>query len=195
MLITGIRAFITTIVSIVLTYFCTTFAYAENEPGCGALPDTEFTRLHDVKTDNLCKTYTGKVLLVVNTASQCGFTPQLEGLESLYQQYKDRGFAVLGFPSNDFFQEFKDEKETASFCKENYGVSFPMYSTSAVRGSDANIFYQRLIKQSDTSPKWNFYKYLVDRKGNVVDVYSSRTTPDDGELLQQLELLLKQPQT
>lgn len=170
-----------------------TSVMAETKNTCGTLPQTEFTRLHDVKKDNLCATYAGKVLLVVNTASQCGFTPQLEGLEALYQQYKEQGLVVLGFPSNDFFQEFKDEEKTASFCKENYGVSFPMYSTSPVRGSDANPFYQRLIEQSDTSPKWNFYKYLVDRKGNVVEVYSSRTTPDDSDLLQQLELLLKQP--
>lgn len=161
-----------------------------NPDNCPALLDHQFQRLHDVKSDNFCEAYRGKVLLIVNTASRCGFTPQLEGLEKLYQQYREDGLVVIGFPSNDFFQELKDEEDIASFCLENYGVSFPMYQKSSVRGDSANPLYQELASQTGKSPRWNFYKYLVDRNGQAVAVYSSRTKPSDEELLTQIRTLL-----
>lgn len=163
---------------------------ADDLQSCGVLQNQQFTRLHDVVSDNLCERFQGQVLLIVNTASQCGFTPQLEGLEALYQHYRDKGFAVLGFPSNDFYQERKSEAEIASFCKENYGVTFPMYQKSSVRGNDANPLYQQLAAQTGDAPKWNFFKYLVDRQGRAVALFSSRTTPEDAALRQQIEALL-----
>lgn len=168
----------------------TASAEASGDADCSPLLQHEFQRLHDTASDNFCEAYQGKVLLVVNTASRCGFTPQLEGLEALYQQYKDRGLVVVGFPSNDFFQELKDEEDIASFCLENYGVTFPMYQKSSVRGGSANPFYKELIAQTNTSPKWNFYKYLVNRQGQAVKVFSSRTKPSDTELTEQIEKLL-----
>lgn len=157
---------------------------------CPPLLQQDFQLLHDTRTQNLCE-FKRQVLLVVNTASRCGFTPQLKGLEALYERYKDQGFSVLGFPSNDFFQELGEEEEIASFCKVNYGVTFPMFSKSSVRGNDANPLFSQLADQSGTAPKWNFYKYLIDRNGKVVDVYSSRTTPEDKELVEKIEALLK----
>lgn len=165
--------------------------HTDHNANCSDLLQHQFPLLHDVKSLDLCKAHRGDVILVVNTASQCGFTPQLEGLEALYQRYRERGFVVLGFPSNDFHQELDGEREIASFCRENYGVTFPMFGKSSVRGDDANPLYRRLIDTSGTAPKWNFYKYLVDRDGKVVAVYSSRTTPEDDELVAAIESLLK----
>src|SRR3954471_19833495 len=109
---------------------------------------------------NLCR-YEGKVLLVVNTASQCGYTPQYEGLEALHRRFRDKGLVVVGFPSNDFgAQEPGSDKEIASFCELNYGVSFPMFAKSAVAKGEVNPFYERLAKASNKRPQWNFHKYL-----------------------------------
>jgi glutathione peroxidase len=142
---------------------------------------------------SLCR-YEGKVLLVVNTASQCGYTPQYEGLEALYRRYKDRGLVVVGFPSNDFgAQEPGSNKEIASFCEVNYGVSFPMFAKSAVAKGPVNPFYDRLAKVSNSRPRWNFHKYLVDRKGERVLAYASDVTPNDPKLLKEIERLLAQP--
>lgn len=170
-----------------ISLLCASPAQAD---ACRALLQHEFQILHDTRSQNLCD-FQGDVLLVVNTASRCGFTPQLEGLEALYKRYNARGFTVLGFPSNDFFQELGNEAEIASFCLENYGVTFPMFSKSSVRGKNANPLFKALAEQSATAPKWNFYKYLIDRQGRVVDVFSSRTTPDAEELVQQIETLLE----
>ena len=131
--------------------------------------------------------YKGNVILVVNTASECGFTPQFEGLEKLYSDYKDKNFVVLGFPSGDFNQEYKDEGKTAELCELTYGVKFPMFETIAVRGDDADPLYRLLAEKADAAPKWNFYKYLVDRKGNLVDSYSSFTKPQDEDLIADIE--------
>src|SRR6476620_10822670 len=112
---------------------------------------------------SLCR-YQGKVLLVVNTASQCGYTPQYEGLEKLYKRYQDKGLVVMGFPSNDFgAQEPGSNKEIAQFCEVNYGVSFPMFSKSPVAKGAVNPFHQKLAQASGSRPQWNFHKYLVDR--------------------------------
>ena len=144
-------------------------------------------KLNSQETVNLCEAYKDKAILFVNTASKCGFTPQFEGLESLYSQYKDKNFMVLGFPSDDFNQEYNDEGKTAELCELTYGVKFPMFETISVKGDDADPLYRLLAKKADTTPKCNFYKYLVDRKGNLVDSYSSFTKPDDAELIADIE--------
>ncbi len=159
---------------------------------CPASLNFQFPRLQDEAPQNLCQ-YAGKVVLVVNTASYCGFTPQYEGLEALYSRYRDRGLVVLGFPSNDFSQEPGSSKEIADFCYNTYGVKFPMLGKSHVRGGDVNPMYALLAKETGTAPKWNFYKYLIDRSGNVVASYNSMTTPDDKQFVAKIEQLLSTP--
>ncbi len=157
---------------------------------CPSLLDKTFSRLQDEKPQSLCQ-YSGKVLLVVNTASFCGFTPQYKGLESLYAKYKDRGLVVLGFPSGDFGgQEKATNKEIAEFCANTYSVKFPMFSKSHVSGDEANPLFAELSKATGTRPKWNFYKYLVARDGRVLDAYSSMTAPDDRDLVRDIEKAL-----
>ena len=167
-------------------------ASAQAEP-CPDLLNFTAQKLRSKDSVDFCQAYQGKVILAVNTASQCGFTPQFKGLEALYQQYKDRGFVILGFPSADFHQEFSEEEKTSQVCYQNYGVTFPMFKASAVRGADANAFFKKLAAQSSTAPKWNFYKYLVDANGKVVESYASTTTPEDQGLRQKIEALLQKP--
>ena len=160
------------------------------ETACTGLLNKSFPRLQDEKPQSLCQ-YSGQVVLVVNTASYCGFTKQYKGLETLYATYKDRGLVVLGFPSNDFgSQEPGSSKEIAAFCANTYGVKFPMFGKSHVRGEGANPLYAELIKASGTTPKWNFYKYLIGRDGRSVTAYSSMTAPDDRDLIGAIEALL-----
>ncbi len=156
---------------------------------CPALLNHKFNRLQDDATQNLCQ-YAGKVTLVVNTASYCGFTSQYEGLEKLYANYKDKGLVVLGFPSNDFSQEPGDNKEIADFCFNTYGVKFPMFAKSAVRGKDANPLFAGLAKASGKAPGWNFHKYLIDRDGKIVANFGSTTQPNDKALLAAIEKAL-----
>lgn len=155
---------------------------ASAEVNCPPLLQKTFLRLQDEAPQNLCQ-YAGKVLLVVNTASYCGFTSQYEGLEKLYANQAAQGLVILGFPSNDFGkQEPGDSKQIADLCFNTYGVKFPMFEKSAVTGPDANPLYKDLIKATGNAPQWNFYKYLIDRKGRVVDSYSSLTTPSNSRL-------------
>jgi len=157
---------------------------------CSPLLSKTFPRLQDEAPQNLCQ-YQGKVILVVNTASFCGFTSQYEGLEKLYAKYKDRGLVVLGFPSNDFGQqEPGSNKEIADFCKNTYDVKFPMFAKSSVSGSNPNPLFKTLIAKTGTTPKWNFYKYLIDRNGNVIDAYGSMTKPTGASLTGEIEKLL-----
>ncbi|HYE39788.1 MAG TPA: glutathione peroxidase, partial [Ramlibacter sp.] len=123
----------------------------------------------------------------VNTASYCGFTPQYRGLEQLHSRYRSAGLVVLGFPSNDFAQESASNKEIAEFCENTFGVQFPMFGKSSVRGRDANPLFRQLAAQTGRSPLWNFHKYLVGRDGRVVANYSSLTRPDDPALVRALE--------
>ena len=153
---------------------------------CPAILQHTFPRLQDEKPQPLCQ-YAGKVLLVVNTASYCGFTPQYEGLEKLHARYRDRGLVVLGFPSNDFAQEKATNKEIADFCENTFGVKFPMFGKSAVRGSDVNPLFKELARRTGKAPSWNFNKYLIARDGRVLAHYGSTTRPDDAALLKALE--------
>ncbi|MFZ5526562.1 MAG: glutathione peroxidase [Pseudomonadota bacterium] len=168
-------------------------APAKAVAACPTLLDKTFPRLQDEKPQSLCQ-YAGKVLLVVNTASYCGFTSQYKGLEALYAKYKDRGLVVLGFPSNDFGnQEPGSAKQIAEFCENTFGVKFPMFAKSTVKGEGANPLYAELIRQSGTTPKWNFYKYVVSRDGRSVTAYSSMTAPDDADLVREIEQRLAVP--
>ena len=147
-------------------------------------------KLNSQEVVNLCEANEGKAVLIVNTASKCGFTPQFEGLEALYTNYKDQGFVVLGFPSNSFAQEYSDESKTAELCELTYGVNFPMFEPIDVRGKDADPLYAQLAKETGKSPSWNFNKYLVDKSGKVVSHYGSRTKPDDEDFIADLNKVL-----
>jgi len=158
---------------------------------CPASLDFQIRPLLGQEPVRLCDQYAGKVILVVNTASKCGFTPQYEGLEALYKELEPRGFVVLGFPSNDFGgQEPGSEAQIGEFCRSTYGVQFPMFEKTVVHGDGAHPFYRSLIDATGKSPKWNFYKYLIDRDGRIVHVFSSMTSPDSGKLRDAIEALL-----
>ncbi len=160
---------------------------------CPPLLNKTFPRLQDEKPQSLCQ-YAGQVILVVNTASYCGFTGQYKGLEALYARYKDKGLVVLGFPSNDFgSQEPGSAKEIADFCANTYGVKFPMFAKSHVRGDEANALHTELTRLSASSPKWNFHKYLIARDGQTVIARTSLTAPDDKDFIAEVEKLLAQP--
>lgn len=137
---------------------------------------------------NLCETYRGQVLLVVNTASKCGFTRQFEGLEALYARYRDRGLVVMGFPSNDFGgQEPGTEEQILEFCRLTYGVQFPMFEKTHAAQAHADPLYRGLARDAGEFPAWNFHKYLVDREGRVVGSFPSRVAPDDPALIRAIE--------
>ena len=132
--------------------------------------------------------FAGRPVMVVNTASQCGFTPQYDGLEVLYDTYKDRGFVVLGFPSNDFgAQEPGTEKQIQNFCRLTYGVKFPMLEKIQVARNVAHPFYRQLAKLAGEPPAWNFHKYLLSRRGELVGSFASRIRPDDPQLIRAIE--------
>jgi len=159
-------------------------------PACPALLNHTFPRLQDDKPQNLCQ-YSGKVLLVVNTASYCGFTPQYEGLEALHAKYAAQGLVVLGFPSGDFGgQELNDAKEIADFCFNTYGVKFPMLAKSSVKGAAANPLHAQLAKATGKAPGWNFHKYLIDRRGQPLGSYDSNVTPLSPTLVSTIEKAL-----
>lgn len=156
---------------------------------CPKLLQHTMLRLQDEKPQALCQ-YAGQVVLVVNTASFCGFTPQYKGLEALYAKYKDRGLVVLGFPSNDFSQEPESNAKIADFCENTFGVKFPMFTKTAVRGADAIPLFKQLTEQTGTAPKWNFYKYLISRDGKTVKSYGSITGPQDKGFISEVEKML-----
>ncbi|WP_426114177.1 glutathione peroxidase [Massilia sp. PWRC2] len=157
---------------------------------CPAILHQSFNRLQDEAPQDLCQ-YAGKVVLVVNTASYCGFTSQYQGLEKLYAKYGKQGLVVLGFPSNDFGkQEPGSSKEIADFCYNTYGVKFPMFAKSSVKGAAANPLHASLIKQTGKEPGWNFTKYLIDRTGKVVEYFPSKVEPEDKVLVSKIEAAL-----
>lgn len=158
---------------------------------CPATLNHTLLRLQDEKPQQLCQ-YEGKVILAVNTASYCGFTSQYKALEAVYAKYKDQGLVVLGFPSNDFAQEKGSNKEIAEFCENTFGVQFPMFAASSVKGPQANPFFKYLTQQGATPPRWNFYKYLIGRDGKFIDSYNSLTEPDGKTLTRAIEKALKE---
>ncbi len=161
-------------------------------PPCPAVLQHTVERLQDEKPQNLCQ-YAGKVVVVVNTASFCGFTPQYKSLEELHARYKDKGLVVLGFPSNDFSQEPNDNQKIADFCENTYGVKFPMFSKTSVRGSDASPLFKQLTQRTDTAPKWNFYKYMISRDGKEVRSFNSTTDPLGKTFLAEVDKLVAAP--
>ena len=165
-------------------------AAAAPAASCPAILKQSFNRLQDEAPQDLCQ-YAGKVILVVNTASYCGYTKQYEGLEALYGKYGSKGLVVLGFPSNDFGkQEPGSAKEIADLCYNTYGVKFPMFAKTVVSGTAANPLYASLIKATGKTPAWNFHKYLIDRNGKVVDSFPSKVTPEDKQLVGAVEKAL-----
>nr|WP_246265163.1 glutathione peroxidase [Aromatoleum diolicum] len=160
------------------------------EPASGpAFLDHSMRRLHSDEVLNLRQRYAGSPLLVVNTASHCGYTGQFKGLETLHRQYKDRGLKVVGFPSNDFRQEAAEEAEAAKVCFVNYGVSFDMFAPISVRGKDAHPVFRELARQSE-APRWNFHKYVIDSHGRVVATFPSQVEPDAPEVRAAIERAL-----
>jgi glutathione peroxidase len=169
---------------------CGMAAAQDKAAACPAIWQYSFNKLQDDTPQAMCQ-YAGKVALVVNTASYCGFTAQYEGLEKLYAQYKDRGLVVLGFPSNDFGkQEPGSSKEIADFCYNTYGVLFPMFSKSTFTGPEANPLFAELARATGSKPGWNFHKYLIDSNGKVVGAYPSIVSPGDKKLVSEIERLL-----
>lgn len=160
----------------------------------GVLLDHDYRPLAGKTPVNLNQKYAGEVLLVVNTASKCGYTPQYEGLEALHRKYAAQGFAVLGFPSNDFKgQEPGDERQIREFCTLTYGVKFPMFEKVHVLGAETTPLYRELAQETGVAPGWNFHKYLIGRDGRVVAQFPSKVGPDDPRLVQAIERELKAP--
>jgi glutathione peroxidase len=174
-----------------LTLMWLAAAPAEAAP-CSALLSRTVPRLQDEKPQNLCQ-YAGQVVVVVNTASFCGYTPQYKSLESLYERYRSRGLVVLGFPSNDFSQEPGSNKDVAEFCENTFGVKFPMFSksrVSAAAGAELNPLFADLARVSGSPPKWNFHKYLIARDGSAVVSRGSDVDPQSRAFVQDIEKLL-----
>ena len=159
------------------------------QAACSGVYNNQFTSLQGEQID-MCS-YQNKTVLVVNTASKCGFTPQFEKLEGLYKRYKDKGFVVLGFPSNDFRQELTSNKEIGDFCKMTYAVEFPMVSRTSVTGQNANPLYKQLANLTGQAPMWNFYKYLILPGGKEIFAYSSDVDPESPQIMDKLKPYLK----
>ena len=156
---------------------------------CPAFLNQDFKKLRSEQSINLCEAYAGKPLLIVNTASHCGYTPQFKGLEALHRQYAARGLVVVGFPSDDFNQEAKSEAKTADVCYVNYGVTFTMLAPSPVTGAKGNPVFRELNRRAG-EPSWNFNKYLVSADGKSVQRFDSDVTPDSPQLTRAVEQLL-----
>jgi glutathione peroxidase len=156
---------------------------------CAPYLNQDYRKLHSSQSVNLCNGFAGKPMLIVNTASHCGFTPQFKGLEAVHQKYKGR-LAVVGFASDDFNQEAKDEKEAADTCFLNYGVTFTMLAPQHVKGPGANAVFKELARQTQ-EPKWNFNKYLVGADGKVVQHFDSKVSPDSPQFNEAIDKLLK----
>jgi len=156
---------------------------------CPSLLDHRYTSLQG-KPVNLCE-FANRPILVVNTASKCGYTPQFEKLEALYKRYRGRGLVVLGFPSNDFNQELATNREIAEFCKLTYFVEFPMVEKGSVRGPQASALFQQLAAVTGEAPRWNFHKYLIAPDGKTVYSFATRVEPDAPEVMQKLRPMLQ----
>lgn len=157
---------------------------------CNELLSHELRPLMGPERQPLCEKFRNQVLLIVNTASKCGFTPQFDDLEALHQRYSSQGFQVLGFPSGDFRQELESEQEVAEFCELNYGVTFPMFEKISVAGKNAHPLYQQLATATGHAPRWNFNKYLINRNGDVIGHYNSGAMPMGPNMVADIEALL-----
>jgi len=167
---------------------------ASSVKACPGLLQGTFPRLQDESPQSLCQ-YAGQVILVVNTASYCGFTRQYDGLERLYERYKAQGLVILGFPSNDFGQQEPDSNQKiADFCRNTYGIKFPMFAKTHVRGSDANPLFKQLAQLTGDTPGWNFHKYLISRDGRQVMSFGSQIAPESKTLTEAVETMLKSAQ-
>jgi len=156
---------------------------------CPEVLDHEIRLLDSSESENLCK-YKDKVILAVNVASRCGFTYQYESLQNLYNKNKEEDFIILGFPSRDFmFQEYSDESKVKEFCSTEYGVTFPLFATSSVKGRKANTFFKALTEKSGVKPGWNFHKYLISRNGDVTS-FDTKVEPDSKNLANAISKLL-----
>ena len=178
-----------------LTLACLIAAFAAwPDDARAACPDTlSFTKrlLNSEAEVDLCERYLGKVVLIVNTASKCGYTYQYDGLESLYRRYRERGLVVLGFPSNDFGgQEPGSEGQIQSFCRLTYGIQFPMFEKTRAAAGSADPLFRVLAERAGEYPRWNFHKYLLDREGRLVKSFSTRTEPESAEVVAAIEALL-----
>lgn len=177
--------------SILLTLLAGLLVSGQASAACAPALDFEMRRLASDESVRLCDAYQGKVILAVNTASKCGFTDQYEGLEALYRRYGERGLVVLGFPSNDFAnQEPGTEEQIQDFCRLTYSVEFPMFEKTRVKQGMAAPFYAHLAAKTGVYPEWNFYKYLIDREGNVVEAFPSRVGPESERMIEAIERLL-----
>ena len=177
-----------------LSFFASTQLIAEpikgpaTDNGCPAALNFTLRVLNSEEQVKLCEAYKNKVVLIVNTASKCGFTPQFEGLEKLYKDYKDRGLVVLGFPSNDFGgQDPGSEQEVKEFCSLTYKVEFPMFEKTQAAKDEASPIYKMLGEMAGEYPKWNFHKYLLNPKGELIGSFSSFVKPQDAELIKLIE--------
>ena len=158
---------------------------------CPEVLDFDRPLLASKEQVNLCEVFRGKVVLIVNTASKCGYTPQFEGLEKLYSDYRDRGLLVAGFPSNDFAgQEPGTEPQIRDFCRLTYGVQFPMFAKTRVKGEAVDPLYDYLARATGERPQWNFHKYLISREGRAVASFPSQVSPADPRLVKAIEDLL-----
>lgn len=160
-----------------------------NAASCPDYLNVDIEVLRSKETINICENFANKPMLIVNTASHCGFTPQFKGLEALHKEYKDQGLVVLGFPSDSFKQEADTKEETAEVCYINYGVTFQMFNEVAVRGDNAHPIFKELARQSK-QPSWNFNKYLLDKNGNVIEHYGSMTKPDSKKMHDSIKKIL-----
>jgi len=173
------------------TPFAVVTSSANSDIACPNTLDFDMKTLSGDKQVNLCREYLGKVVLVVNTASKCGYTYQYEGLEKLYEQYKSRGLVVIGFPSNDFGgQEPGTEKQIAKFCQLTYGVKFPMFEKTHAAEANADPLYKTLGNLAGEFPAWNFHKYILDRNGKLIGSFNSRVEPNSEKIIETIEKLL-----
>ena len=173
----------------ILIFFLGIYLSSCLSANCPDILNHEVRLLDSKETKNLCE-YKDKVVLAVNVASRCGYTPQYSGLQNLYKELQDKDFVILAFPSRDFmWQEFSDESKIKEFCDTKYGVTFPMFATSSVKGKKANNFFKGLIKKTGVEPEWNFNKYLISRNGEVKH-FNQSVEPDDSELVKSIKILL-----
>jgi len=174
------------VLNVIFIHFFASTAIAD----CDPLMEYQGKKLHSKQVINFCDTFNNKVLLVVNTASKCGFTPQFKALEELHQKYKHQGFEVVGFASNDFRQEYKSEEDVATVCFKNFGVNFTMMAPSKVSGTDANTFYKDLALKTGKTPRWNFNKFLISKDRSEIEYFNSSAQPLGGDIEQQIVSLI-----